>query len=351
MVQGKNPSLNGKAYCPFHENVNSPALSLYLRGGRWRFRCHSCGKGGDGVTFYAEYHGVSAAEAARELGGETTVPERPRRPEVTSEHRVEEVVDSPSFLDAAWQEAVDRIVTEAETELWKPAGRDALEWLRGRGLADWTIHKFRLGFVGQGFETDPLEVISKDGEPQPIYVARGVVFPWVAPQAWYQTTGKALEGSRWVGVNVRRLKADVYEPITGQAKCLALRGSTRGYGYPWGELLPSQSGPPALILEGETDALLAHQEIGHIVHCLTVGGSNQAPHPSALEALATCSTWLLGFDHDEAGVKAALKWRAMANGKARRVLLPNGKDVGDFVQSGGSLRDWINEELSRVPSQ
>jgi hypothetical protein len=154
--------------------------------------------------------------------------------------------------------------------------------------------------------------------------------------------------ARWVGCNVRRLAADVFEPMPASHKCLALLGSVRGYGYPWAELLPSQAGPPGLIVEGEIDALLAYQEAGDLAHAVTVGGSSQAPHPSALDALALCPTWLLAHDHDQAGVKAALKWRKRAPHKSRRVLLPHGKDIGEFVQAGGNLRAWVAEEVGRV---
>ena len=343
---------NGRAFCPFHENTNSPAMSIFLRGGRWRYLCHSCGKKGDGVAFYAAYHNVSMIDAARQLGGIDARPEREATPRPTPSARPEAGSPKPSaIVDPEWQATLDEVIGRAEELLWSPEGVDARAYLASRGLAEHVIRRFRLGFVARGYETRPLEALrDKDGRPRPIYVARGIVLPWIAPEAWYSTTGEPPEVPRWVGANVRRLMPDVFQPMPANHKCLALLGSARGYGYPWADLLPSQIGPPALIVEGEFDALLAYQEGGHLAHAMTVGGSSQAPHASAIDALALCPTWLLALDHDEAGVRAALKWRDRAPQKARRVLLPSGKDIGEFVQAGGDLRGWIADEIELAES-
>jgi hypothetical protein len=100
-------------------------------------------------------------------------------------------------------------------------------------------------------------------------------------------------------------------------------------------------GPSALILEGEFDAMLSHREAGHLAHALTVGGANQTPDRSALLALARCPWWLLGLDHDAAGVEGTRRWFDRAPHKARRVLLPHGKDLTDFAREGGSVAAWI----------
>jgi hypothetical protein len=47
------------------------------------------------------------------------------------------------------------------------------------------------------------------------------------------------------------------------------------------------------------------------------------------------------FDHDEAGAKACRSWRERAPHKARRVLLPHGKDLTDFHVGGGDVAEWV----------
>ena len=142
---------------------------------------------------------------------------------------------------------------------------------------------------------------------------------------------------------------DVFAPLPAdEDKCRALRGSERGHLYPWPDILPSQGVLPALVVEGEFDALLGHQEAGHVLHVGTVGSATQPPRPSALAALARCPWWLLAFDHDAAGVEAARAWRERGPHKARRVLLPSGKDLSDYHAAGGDVAGWIGSELTRL---
>ena len=85
--------------------------------------------------------------------------------------------------------------------------------------------------------------------------------------------GTLSPGSRMP--TVRRLAADPFEPLPeGLSKCLAFKGSTRGFLFPWSELLPTQGIIPALIVEGELDAVVGWQAVGHMVHVVTVGGAS-----------------------------------------------------------------------------
>ena len=59
--------------------------------------------------------------------------------------------------------------------------------LRGRGLTDHTIYRFRLGYVSEGYFTQAVEALgpSVNGKPRGIHVARGITIPWVAPGSTY----------------------------------------------------------------------------------------------------------------------------------------------------------------------
>lgn len=56
----------GVAHCCFHEDKN-PSLSVLLVGARGLYRCFSCGAHGDMVTFHMQRHGLSFADAVRDL--------------------------------------------------------------------------------------------------------------------------------------------------------------------------------------------------------------------------------------------------------------------------------------------
>jgi hypothetical protein len=355
------PSRGGRWLCPFHDDHNP---SLTLTRDRQHWRCWSCGAHGDVVDWVAKQDGVDRVEAALRLDPaavrDQTAPGRARRRSGTGWY------DSPSsgsnaapappkpapepWQSPAWQAAVETIVREAEERLWSPAGRDALDWLRWRGLDDLTIRRFRLGFIARDGWGPMVE--QPDGPPRSLYLPRGITLPWVAPGAWYGKyvgpNHKAPAGPRWVGCNIRRLAADPFEPLPArESKCQVLKGTVRGCLYPWADI-PTQGAMVALLVEGEFDALVAEQEVGHLVVVGTVGGATTTPDPSALVALARCSWWLIALDHDEAGVAGARDWYERAPHKARRVILPHGKDLGEFAQSGGDVGDWLRSEMRRL---
>ena len=349
---------NGTGLCPWHDNTRTPSLSVFMKNGAWAFKCHSCGAAGSALDWVMLRDSVPIVEAARILDPAAissdpwamTIPSRPSAGPRPSLKVVPKMDDA--WKDAEWQATADEIVVQAESNLWSKAGREALDWLRRRGFDDATIGRFRLGFVPETVRSKPLEAIpdERTGEPSPIYARRGITMPWIAPDAWYGLAGE-LDVPRWVGVNVRRLMPNVSEPWPSNdptGKCRTFRGSTRGYGYPFPDVLPSQCGPPILIVEGEIDALLTWQEVGELAHVVTLGGGKQTPKPCTLEAMLSCSLWLIATDHDKTGDEAAKMLRELGKGRARRLYLTDAKDMGEFVQGGGNVAEWLQSELSRV---
>jgi DNA primase len=342
--------------CPWHPD-RSPSLELWDGGKRWR--CWPCGLQGDALDFITRYDRVDVVEAAKKLdpsigaakphvfvGGAKPAPPRPPKPLEPEVECDKVTLNLEPWRDPEWQSAADRIVREAEARLWSPLGRDALAWLNDRGLGDHTIRRFRLGFIADHATSAPLACIAEDGRPRPIFARRGVTIPLVAPGAWYGEHEEPA-GPRWVGIKVRRLRAKIWEPwdkADGPKNPMA-RGSKTGYAYPWPDLAP---GADALICEGEIDALLAQQEIGHLVNVVTVGGALINPRPETLSALAGCPAWLIASDMDDAGDESSAAWRRRGGDRCRRLLLPTGKDIGDFVQAGGDLRAWLGGECKRL---
>lgn len=283
------------------------------------------------------------------LTGEIAPPRRPKavpRPSVPKPRVV------AAWEDPAWQAEAKAIVGYAESVLWSVDGRLALDWLRRRGLEDRTIRKFRLGFTPEPLRTPSLEILPfRDGRPQSAWLPRGVVIPWLRPGSWYESRDLgdgADPGPRWVGLNCRRLADDVDGPLLEGPKYSTLTGSTRGYAYPWPTLDASQGHPPAMILEGEFDALLAEQAVGHLVYATTTGGAQQTPHLSALEALGYCPWWLVATDHDDRGDEAAMAWFERDRDKYRRLYLPHGKDLSEYVVAGGDVCAWLRSEADQI---
>jgi hypothetical protein len=347
MIVGEigQPDRRGNWKCPFHADENP---SLHLRPDGKSFGCWSCEASGSPLDWIMLRRRVDIIGAACEIDPslaeliEDRKPAKPPAPPPVAAPFVRPDPRPEPWRDPEWQAAVGGIIERAEARLWSSEGRAALEWLCRRGLADHTIRRFRLGFIARDEKSGDLDALADREKPR-IYAPRGVTLPWVAPGAWYSPT-EAPDGPRWVGLNVRRLMPNVADPWPSGDKYLLAAGSRRGCAYPLPDLTP---GVVALIVEGDMDALIALQEIGHIVNVVTVGGALQRPLAPALRELAGCPTWLLATDMDDAGDKAERLWRRIGADRCRRLLLPT-KDVGDFVAAGGDLSGWVRSEGSRL---
>lgn len=131
------PNLRGQgaersAFCVFHENTETPALSVNIRDGL--FYCHNpdCGARGDIIDFYRRVRDLNMREAIEELARRAGV-EIERDPE----RRDAGVID-----EAIVQNAHDRLL----------ASPPLLEYLETRrGLSLETVRRFQLGHDGQRY--------------------------------------------------------------------------------------------------------------------------------------------------------------------------------------------------------
>jgi hypothetical protein len=109
-------------------------------------------------------------------------------------------------------------------------------------------------------------------------------------------------------------------------------------------------GEPAMLVEGEFDALLLWQEAGDLVGVATLGscskGVTPTPTPKALRYLLGCPRLLVAYDVDAKGEKGAQRLEYLSP-RMHRIRLQVGKDVTAFWQAGGRVRNWVQHELAR----
>ena len=92
-----------------------------------------------------------------------------------------------------------------------------------------------------------------------------------------------------------------------------------------------EPGAPLVIVEGEFDALLLGQEIGHLAAVVTLGSASSRPDLATRADMLAACPWYIATDADEAGDKAASGWPAVAI----RVRPPQGvKDWTELWQAG-----------------
>jgi DNA primase len=120
--------------CPFH-NEKTPSFTVNEDKGF--YHCFGCGAHGDVIGFAMRADSLSFPEAIERLAGEAGL----EVPQSSPEER-EQAKRQASLLDA-----VEAACAFFEKELRSPRGKVGLDYLRGRGLDDETIARFRLGYA------------------------------------------------------------------------------------------------------------------------------------------------------------------------------------------------------------
>lgn len=220
---------------------------------------------------------------------------------------------------AGWQDFAGRVVSEAMAELWSDRGRDALCYLRGRGLTDETIRAAKLGARAEDSYVDGVF------PDKPVWVPAGVTIPW-------------YEGDQIVMVNIRR--RDGSEP-----KYWALRGSYRGGAYPSKSVV--KTGQPLAIVEGEFESLLLGQLLSGLLPVVSFGSAGDRPTGRALDALLGASPWLIALDADDAGERATQGWLDRSD-RCRRIRPPYSKDWSEVAAAGVNLKRWWADSLAGI---
>ena len=105
-------------------------------------------------------------------------------------------------------------------------------------------------------------------------------------------------------------------------------------------------GEPAILAEGEFDAMLLWQEVGDLVGVATLGSCNRGLSARALRYLLGCPRLLVVYDVDAEGDKGAERLGQLSP-RMHRVRPSVGKDVTAFWQAGGQVREWVRFELAR----
>lgn len=308
--------------------------------GQWH--CFNCGAGGDAIDYIQARDGCGFREALEVLGlqGEglaRLTPAAPKSPKATPSPRPIPWKGPPS---AAWQAAARVFCEEAAARLWAPAGAKALAYLRRRGLTEETIRAAGLGY--NATEQRPMRE-SWGLPPHPdhphVWLPQGIVIPW------------EIAGDLW-RVNIRRplTKAQL---AAGEDKYIGPVGFHNGL-YRADTLAP---GRPAILVEGEFDALTIHQHAGDLVAAVatgSIGGGRELPW---LARLALCSVVLVAFDAEsepkkrETVERAATYWLD-ALGRLGRRWRPLFKDANSMATEGIDLRAWIEAGLESIrPAQ
>jgi DNA primase len=147
--------------CPFH-NEKSPSFTVNEEKGF--FHCFGCGAHGDAIGFEMRANHLSFTEAVEKLAAECGL----EVPKATPQERQQEA------RRASLHDVMEAACRFFETQLRGAAGREGLAYLRGRGLSEETIARFRLGWSPDSREALKKAVMS-EACPESLLIEAGLL--------------------------------------------------------------------------------------------------------------------------------------------------------------------------------
>ena len=128
---------NFSGLCPFHAE-KTPSFSVHAT--RQFFHCFGCGESGDVFTFIQKVENITFPEAVRLIAQKLGVP----MPKISFSSPAEA---RDAQVRMALLDVHVRATAFFQECLRRPEGANAREYLKGRGLDDETIARFRIGYA------------------------------------------------------------------------------------------------------------------------------------------------------------------------------------------------------------
>jgi DNA primase len=343
VVQLKKAGTTFKGLCPFH---GEKTPSFVVTPARESWHCFGCGEGGDIFSFVMRRDSLTFPEALKRLAARAgiEIDERTSR-EDAHRARLREVLEQAiAFYHV--------VLTQSKT------GAPALEYLHGRGFTDETIQKFQLGWAPGGWDQMTKMLQARRNVALPELAEVGLTTSRPSGRGSYDTfrsrvifpirdaTGAA------VGIGGRVLPGDSHDanapkylnsPATvmfDKSRTLYLIERARN---------EMRRGDQAVLVEGYTDALMAHQAgFENVVASL---GTALTPAQVALIARYAREI-VLAYDVDPAGQHAgsiggaelfrligalAAEETGVEITRVRVARLPEGKDPDEVIRETPDL--------------
>ncbi|MBQ7620588.1 MAG: DNA primase [Treponema sp.] len=312
--------------CPFH-NEKTPSFTVDPI--KKFYHCFGCGVGGDAVKFIMEMEKLSYPEALQELA---------------KRHNIEITYEGGSFVPQKKDDDLDtirevynRITSTFHYFLTQtPQGKSALEYIKGRGLTDETLAKFKLGYAPadrfwlkkflkeKNYSDAFLEktgLFSKKYPDLCIFAGR-LIFPI------FDRKGEAVAfGGRILGDGEPKYQN------TPELAHYHKRETLYAFNFAKNAIHQQKT---AILCEGYMDVIAYHQ-CGVNIAVAPLGTSLTEQQLKILQGF--CDTILLSFDSDGAGQKATKRAILMCrqfNLTTKIIRLEGGKDPAEIMIKFGA---------------
>lgn len=326
-----------KGLCPFHAEKTP---SFHVHTGRGFYYCFGCGAKGDLFDFVMRTRGVEFVEALQILGARAGI-EVDVSPGARSGGRRRDLIGVNDAAQA-WFRA----------QLAGEGGREALAYLRGRGLSDESIEAWGLGWAPEGWD-GLLRHALTEGVRDDDLLAAGLISENERGRRYDRFRGRVIfpirdRLGRIVGFAGRVLGDELPKYLNTPETEIFDKGSLL-YGLDRARASIRERAE-CLVVEGYMDVIALHQtDFEHAVAALGATLTEaQAQELSRLDV----ERLLLAFDADDAGQRAVLAGLDQSVGRrflVRAVTVPFGKDPADAVLGGHA--DAFRAALERGASE
>jgi DNA primase len=341
-VELKKAGANYKALCPFH---NEKTPSFMVSADKGIFKCFGCGESGDIFTFVEKMEGVDFPEALKILAEKAGVRlERIEKKFYDQKRNLYEINNLAAKV-------FHHLLTKDR------AGKDALNYLKKRGVSEKTIKEFQLGYAPLNFEFISGFLCQKGYKEADIVVSglslfrenrrkdslpifdrfRGrIMFPIFNP------VGNIIAFSG------RILKETIEAPKYINSPDTPLYSKSRNlFGLDKAKTKIRKSGF-VILVEGTMDVILSHQA-GFENTVASLGTSLTQEQVNNLARLS--HRFLFAFDADEAGIMATRRGVDIAlnqNVDVAVVAVPKGfKDTAEVIKTDSKM--WREALLKSSP--
>ena len=317
--------------CPFHSE-KSP--SFKVENVRRTYKCFGCGAGGDAFKWLMETEGLSFPESVQKLAGEAGV----ELPAWSADDEAKEQKRKSLY------EIVELAAAFYESQLRENAGREARDYLKGRGLDGAVAKQFRLGYA-PGSGQALTEFLKTKNVTQDDMIAAGLARPSEDNRPmrdfFYDRLMFPIADARGrlIAFGGRGLTPDAKPKYINSGENTLFSKGFNLYNFHLARAAAIKAGT-IILAEGYMDVIaLVRAGFGHAV----------APLGTALTDDQLQLLWrttpepILAFDGDAAGLKAAHRAAhlALAHLKAgfslRFAFLPAGEDPDTLIAKSGAM--------------
>jgi hypothetical protein len=278
--------------------------------------CRQCDIKGDSIQFCRDHLGYSFSDAMDRVGAQI------------SENKPRIFIQKKSYLPAVtalvkpsgdWTQSARALVDASHEKIL--FRKDILDSLNKRGLSLNAIQQYRIGWIEH---SDKVEGHLWGAEKEAVWLPAGILIPTIE------------QDQSIIRLKIRR---NDWKPNDERSKYVAVTGSMKGL-----NIIGDKKNPVMIVVESELDAYALHYAVGDFATIVAVGGGMKDIDSTTNYLAQKKTTLLICHDNDEVGNKMFNKWLTnYPHAKSYPTII--GKDIGEAVEQGLKVRDWIIDAL------